>query len=80
MASNMAWLLDHRDRRGPNQTLVLHAAVGSLWRTWVMKKVERIQADPEWHRRSREDPEEAGAIVANVKNFILAPTPYSSVQ
>ena len=36
-------------------------------------------ADPEW-LTARAKTEEAGAIVANVKNFILAPTPYSSVK
>jgi hypothetical protein len=43
------------------------------------KKWNAFQADPEWHA-ARAKTEEAGAIVANVKNFILGPTPYSSVQ
>ena len=43
------------------------------------KKWNAFQADPEWHA-ARAKTEEAGPIVANVKNFILGPTPYSSVQ
>ena len=42
------------------------------------KKWNAFQADPEWHA-ARAKTEEAGPIVANVKNFILGPTPYSSV-
>src|SRR5271156_5430213 len=41
-------------------------------------KWNAFQADPEWHAK-RAETEEAGPIVANVKNFILGPTPYSSV-
>ena len=36
-------------------------------------------ADPEWHA-ARAKTEANGPIVANVKNFILGPTPYSSVK
>ena len=36
-------------------------------------------ADPDW-LSARAKTEEKGPIVANVKNFILGPTPYSSVQ
>jgi hypothetical protein len=43
------------------------------------KKWNAFGADPEWHA-ARAKTEEAGPIVANVKNFILGPTPYSSVQ
>src|ERR1700742_3476526 len=43
------------------------------------KKWNAFQADPEWHA-ARAKTEENGAIVANVKNFILGPTPYSSVK
>ena len=43
------------------------------------KKWNAFQADPEWHA-ARAQTEANGPIVANVKNFILGPTPYSSVQ
>ena len=43
------------------------------------KKWAAFGADPEW-LSARAKTEEAGPIVANVKNFILAPTPYSSVK
>ena len=43
------------------------------------KKWNAFGADPEWHA-ARARTEENGAIVANVKNFILAPTPYSSIK
>jgi len=42
-------------------------------------KWNAFQSDPEWHS-ARGKTEENGPIVANVKNFILAPTPYSSVK
>jgi len=43
------------------------------------KKWNAFGVDPEW-LAARAKTEEAGPIVANVKNFILGPTPYSSVQ
>ena len=43
------------------------------------KKWAAFGADPEW-LSARAKTEENGPIVANVKNFILAPTPYSSVK
>jgi hypothetical protein len=43
------------------------------------KKWNAFGADPEW-LAARAKTEETGPIVANVKNFILGPTPYSSVQ
>ena len=69
-------LLDHRDRR-VQPDAVLYARLGVAGRS--REKVERVR------RRSgmaaaRAKTEEAGPIVANVKNFILAPTPYSSVK
>lgn len=42
-------------------------------------KWNAFQTDAEWHK-ARAATEANGPIVANVKNFILAPTPYSSVQ
>ena len=42
-------------------------------------KWNAFQADPEWHA-ARAKTEENGPIVANVKNFILGPPPYSAVQ
>jgi len=43
------------------------------------RKWNAFGADPEW-LAARAKTEENGAIVANVKNFILAPTSYSSVK
>ncbi len=43
------------------------------------KKWAAFGADPDW-TTARAKTEEHGPIVANVKNFILAPTPYSSVK
>jgi hypothetical protein len=43
------------------------------------KKWAAFGADPDW-LTARAKTEENGPIVANVKNFILAPTPYSSVK
>ena len=43
------------------------------------KKWNAFGADPDW-QAARAKTEEAGPIVANVKNFILGPTPYSSVK
>ena len=42
-------------------------------------KWNAFQLDTEWHA-ARAKTEANGPIVANVKNFILGPTPYSSVQ
>jgi hypothetical protein len=43
------------------------------------KKWNAFGADPAW-LSARAQTEANGPIVANVKNFILAPTPYSSVK
>ena len=43
------------------------------------KKWNAFQSDPDWHS-ARAKTEENGAIVANVKNFILAPTAFSAVK
>ena len=43
------------------------------------KKWTNFQADPDWIA-ARAIMMENGQIIANVKNFILAPTPYSAVQ
>ena len=43
------------------------------------KKWAAFGADPEW-QKARAETEKNGAIVANVKNFILAPTPFSAVK
>jgi hypothetical protein len=43
------------------------------------KKWNAFGADPDWHK-ARAKTEEACAIVANVKNFILAPTSFSAVK
>ena len=43
------------------------------------KKWNAFQSDPEWIT-ARAKTEEPGAIVANVKNFILAPTSFSAVK
>ena len=60
-----------------NQTLYYMLAWDSL--ADREKKWNAFQADPEWHD-ARAQTEANGPIVANVKNFILGPTPYSSVQ
>jgi hypothetical protein len=43
------------------------------------QKWNAFQADPEWHA-ARAQTEANGPIVAKVTNYILGPTPYSSVQ
>jgi hypothetical protein len=43
------------------------------------QKWDAFGADPEWIA-ARAKTEESGPIVANVKNVILGPTPYSSVK
>ena len=43
------------------------------------KKWAAFGADPEW-QKARAETEENGAIVANVKNFILAPTAFSAAK
>ena len=43
------------------------------------KKWAAFGADPEW-LKARAETEKNGAIVANVKNFILAPTAFSAVK
>jgi hypothetical protein len=43
------------------------------------KKWAAFGADPAW-QSARAETEKNGAIVANVKNFILAPTSFSSVK
>jgi hypothetical protein len=43
------------------------------------KKWNAFGADPDW-LSARAQTEANGAIVANVKNFILAPTPFSAVK
>jgi hypothetical protein len=43
------------------------------------KKWAAFGADPEW-LKARAKTEENGPIVANVKNFILAPTAFSAVK
>ena len=40
---------------------------------------QSVMADPEWHS-ARAKTEENGPIVAKVTNYILGPTPYSSVK
>jgi NIPSNAP len=60
-----------------NQTLYYLLAWESLAER--EKKWNAFGADPEW-LNARAQTEANGPIVANVKNFILAPTPYSSVQ
>ena len=60
-----------------NQTLYYMLAWNSLAER--EEKWNAFAADPEW-LTARAKTEEAGPIVANVKNFILTPTPYSSVQ
>jgi hypothetical protein len=60
-----------------NQTLYYMLAWESL--TEREKKWTAFQADPDWIA-ARTKMMEHGQIIANVKNFILAPTPYSAVQ
>ncbi len=60
-----------------NQTLYYMLAWESLAER--EKKWNAFGADPEW-LAARAKTEEEGPIVANVKNFILGPTPYSSVS
>jgi hypothetical protein len=43
------------------------------------KKWAAFGADTDWHK-ARAETEKNGAIVANVKNFILAPTAFSAVK
>jgi hypothetical protein len=43
------------------------------------KKWAAFQADPEWQAK-RAETEKDGAIVNNVSNQLLVPTPYSSVK
>ena len=43
------------------------------------KKWAAFGADPDW-QKARAETEKNGAIVANVKNFILAPTSFSAVK
>ena len=43
------------------------------------KKWGAFATDPEW-LKARAETEKNGAIVANVKNFILAPTAFSAVK
>jgi hypothetical protein len=60
-----------------NQTLYYMLAWDSL--ADREKKWNAFGADPDWIA-ARAKTEEAGPIVANVKNFILGPTPYSAVK
>jgi hypothetical protein len=60
-----------------NQTLYYFVAWESLAER--EKKWNAFQADPEWHK-ARAQTEANGPIVANVKNFILAPTEFSAVK
>ena len=60
-----------------NQTLYYMLAWNSLAER--EEKWNAFGVDPEW-LAARAKTEETGPIVANVKNVILGPTPYSSVQ
>ena len=60
-----------------NQTLYYFVVWDSL--ADREKKWNAFAADPEWHK-ARAKTEENGAIVANVKNFILTPTEFSAVK
>ena len=60
-----------------NQTLYYMLAWESLAER--EKKWNAFGVDPEW-LSARAQTEANGPIVANVKNFILGPTPYSSVK
>ena len=60
-----------------NQTLYYMLAWESLADRET--KWNKFQADPEWHS-ARAETEKNGAIVAKVTNYILGPTPYSSVK
>jgi hypothetical protein len=60
-----------------NQTLYYMLAWESLAER--EQKWNAFAADPEW-LSARAKTEENGPIVAKVTNYIMAPTPYSSVQ
>jgi hypothetical protein len=60
-----------------NQTLYYMLAWESLAERET--KWNKFGADPEW-LAARAKTEESGAIVAKVTNYILGPTPYSSVK
>ncbi|MSP00405.1 MAG: NIPSNAP family protein [Acetobacteraceae bacterium] len=60
-----------------NQTLYYMLAWESLAER--EQKFAAFGADPEW-LTARAKTEENGPLVANIKNFMLAPTPYSSVK
>ncbi len=60
-----------------NQTRMLLRCVGPTRRAG--KKWNAFGVDPEWIK-ARAETEKNGAIVANVKNFILAPTAFSAVK
>ena len=60
-----------------NQTLYYFVVWNSLAER--EEKWNAFQSDPEW-QKARAETEKNGAIVANVKNFILAPTPFSAVK
>lgn len=59
-----------------NQTLYYMLAWNSLAER--EQKWTAFSTDPDW-LAARAKTEAAGPIVANIKNFILGPTPYSSV-
>ncbi len=60
-----------------NQTLYYFVTWESLAER--EKKWNAFQSDPDW-TSARAKTEENGAIVANVKNFILTPTQFSAVK
>jgi NIPSNAP len=60
-----------------NQTLYYFVVWDSLAER--EKKWNAFGVDPEW-LKARAETEKNGAIVANVKNFILAPTGFSAVK
>ncbi|HTI79913.1 MAG TPA: NIPSNAP family protein [Acetobacteraceae bacterium] len=60
-----------------NQTLYYFVTWESLAER--EKKWNAFQSDPDWIS-ARAKTEEKGAIVANVKNFILTPTQFSAVK
>jgi len=60
-----------------NQTLYYFVVWESLAER--ERKWNAFGADPEW-LKARAQTEANGAIVANVKNFILTPTPFSAVK
>ena len=41
--------------------------------------MERVQADPAWHK-ARDESEKDGPIIANASNQILRPTAFSAVK